>query len=277
VWYNIYKETQFGKTEAIMNYIERINMLKKERKITNQDLAQMTDIPLGTLSKMLAGYSFSPKLSYIVSIATAFNVSIDYLISGTEENNNNYTLTDEEIKHIEKLRALPERSRALVEVVMDKEFEMIAETERKAAASEESSKKAKVLRTLPEGFERKEIPLFDLPVSAGPGEFLGTDSAARDSIKINVTSATSTASYAVRVHGNSMEPKYKNGDTLIVEECNSVEYGELGIFVLDGDGYFKRFEGDRLVSLNPDYGDILLNQFNEAVCCGRVLGKLKKR
>ena len=227
-----------------MNYIERINKLKKERKITNQDLAVMTDIPLGTLSKMLAGYSFSPKLSYIVSIATAFNVSIDYLVSGTEENNNNYTLTDDEIKHIEKLRALPERSRALIEVVMDKEFEMIDHTKEADAASNEAPTRAKVLRTLPEGFERKEIPLFELPVSAGPGEFLGADTDVRDSIKINVTSATSTASYAVRVHGNSMEPKYRNGDTLIVEECNSVEYGELGIFVLDGDGYFKKFEGD---------------------------------
>lgn len=260
-----------------MNYIERINKLKKERKITNQDLAVMTEIPLGTLSKMLAGYSYSPKLSYIVAIATAFNVSIDYLISGAEENNNNYTLTEDEIKHIEKLRALPERSRALVEVIMDKEFEMITEAESEITANSDVSKKAKVLRTLPEGFERREIPLFDLPVSAGPGEFLGTDSDARDSIKINVTSATSTASFAVRVNGNSMEPKYRNGDTLIVEECNSVEYGELGIFVLDGNGYFKKYAGDRLVSLNPDYGDILLNQFNSAICCGKVLGKLKKR
>lgn len=263
--------------EAAMNYIERINMLKKERKITNQDLAAMTDIPLGTLSKMLAGYSYSPKLSYIVSIATAFNVSIDYLVSGAEENTNNYTLTDDEIKHVEKLRALSDRSRALVEVIMDKELEMNAETERAEVESKAAPTRAKLLRTLPEGFERKEIPLFDLPVSAGPGEFLGTDSNARDTIKININSATATASYAVRVHGNSMEPKYRNGDTLIVEECNAVEYGELGIFVLDGDGYFKRFEGDRLVSLNPDYGDILLNQFNEAVCCGRVLGKLKRR
>ena len=69
-----------------MTYIERIHMLNKERKITNQDLAAMTDIPLGTLSKMLAGYSYSPKLSYIVSIATAFNVSIDYLLGRTPEN-----------------------------------------------------------------------------------------------------------------------------------------------------------------------------------------------
>ena len=260
-----------------MDYIERINKLKKERKITNAELSARTEIPLGTLSKMLAGYSDSPKLSYIVAIATVFNVSIDYIISGTEENTNNYTLTEDEIKHVEKLRALPERSRALVEVIMYKEFEMLSETEAKIEEKKDSPKGAKILRTLPEGFERRDIPLFDLPVSAGPGEFLGTDTNTRDSIKINVTAATATASYAVRVHGNSMEPKYKNGDTLIVEECNSVEYGELGIFVLDGDGYFKKYAGDRLVSLNPDYGDILLNQFSEAVCCGRVLGKLKKR
>ena len=53
--------------------------------------------------------------------------------------------------------------------------------------------------------------------------------------------------------------------------------GELGIFVLDGNGYFKKFGGDRLISLNEDYGDILLNGYSEIVCCGKVVGKLKKR
>lgn len=261
-----------------MNYIDRINMLKKERKLTNPDLSALTDIPLGTLTKMLAGYAESPKLSYIVAIATVFNVSLDYLVSGIEENNNNYTLTNEEIKLIERYRDLSDHSRELVRIVVGKEYELVDEAELRAADRiKPVPQKAKILRTLPEGFERREIPLFDLPVSAGPGEFLGSDSASSESIRINVTSATSTAAFAVKVNGDSMEPKFKSGDILLVEEASSVEYGELGIFVLDGDGYFKKFGGDRLISLNPEYGDILLDQFDEAICCGKVLGKMKKR
>ncbi len=257
-----------------MNYIDRINMLKKERKMTNPDLSALTEIPLGTLTKMLAGYSESPKLSYIVSIATVFNVSLDYLIGGIEENHNNYTLEPSEIKLIERYRSLSDHSRELVRLVVNKEYELCEENEIEEKVKV-VPKKAEILRKLPEGFERREIPLYDLPVSAGVGEFLDGDSS--ESIKINVTSSVATAAFAVKVNGDSMEPKFKSGDILLVEEANSVEYGELGIFVLDGQGYFKKFAGDRLLSLNPEYGDILLNQFSESTCCGRVLGKMKRR
>ena len=71
--------------------------------------------------------------------------------------------------------------------------------------------------------------------------------------------------------------KFRDGDIVLVEDTDTVEVGELGIFVLDGNGYFKKFGGDRLISLNEDYGDILLHGYSEVVCCGRVVGKLKKR
>ena len=46
-------------------YIDRIKSLKAQKKITNDRLAELTGIPLGTLSKILAGMSDSPKLSNI--------------------------------------------------------------------------------------------------------------------------------------------------------------------------------------------------------------------
>ena len=50
-------------------YIDRIKQLKSEKKITNDQLSEMTGIPLGTLSKILAGISDSPKLSNIIARA----------------------------------------------------------------------------------------------------------------------------------------------------------------------------------------------------------------
>ena len=38
-----------------MDYIDRIKQLKSEKKITNDELSELTGIPLGTLSKILAG------------------------------------------------------------------------------------------------------------------------------------------------------------------------------------------------------------------------------
>ena len=125
------------------------------------------------------------------------------------------------------------------------------------------------------GLSRRSISLYDLPVSAGTGVYLfETEST---TINIPDNQETALADYALRIKGNSMEPKYRDGDILLVEECDSVEYGELGIFTLDGEGYFKKFGGDRLISLNPEYHDIMLKNFDEVACCGRVVGKLKRK
>ena len=63
-----------------MNYIERIKQIKNERKMTNDDLAERTGIAGGTLAKILAGISESPKLSNFVAICKALNCSVSDII-----------------------------------------------------------------------------------------------------------------------------------------------------------------------------------------------------
>ena len=108
-----------------MDYIDRIKKIKSERKITNDMLSDMTGIPLGTLSKILAGFSESPKLANIVAICEALGCSLDYIISGTPENNNNFTLEAGEIRLVENYRRLDEHGRELCALVMDKELQRV--------------------------------------------------------------------------------------------------------------------------------------------------------
>lgn len=264
-----------------MNYIDRIKEIKSERKITNDMLSEMTGIPLGTLSKILAGFSESPKLSNIVAICEALGCSLDYIISGTPENNNNFTLEAGEIRLVENYRKLDTHGRELCALVMDKELQRVtcsaygaAESHPKVLSSEEIYRRIAASKTTSQ-FGKRPIMLYDLPVSAGPGEFL--DAEAGEEIYIPANSRTAEADFALKISGNSMEPKYRNGDILLVEDCDSVEVGEPGIFLLDGNGYFKIFGGDRLISLNKSYGDIMLKDFQNVWCGGRVIGKLKRR
>lgn len=275
-----------------LNYIDRIKKIKSERKITNDRLSEMTGIPLGTLSKILAGMSDSPKLSNIMAICTALDSSLDYIVYGIEKNTNNFTLDSTEMKLIGKYRRLDTHGREMVGIVLDKELERIVSKEIEAGNAEnignaDSGKTTDGVYSTEEiqrriaaqqsksGVGRRTIPLYNLAVSAGTGVYLDDTQAAEISIPNNAR--TFDADYALRISGNSMEPKYHNGDILLVEECDSVEVGELGIFILDGDGYFKLFGGDRLISLNDDYGDILLKDFTEVHCTGRVIGKLRRR
>lgn len=262
-------------------YIDRIKQLKSEKKITNDALSEMTGIPLGTLSKILAGISDSPKLSNIVAICAALECSVDYILTGIPENTNNYTLTDREMTMIENYRKLDAHSRELVSMIISKESERVGENinnnERELRGGlirgGGSARGAAMKNAV--GVSRRRISLYDLPVSAGTGVYLTE----MESVDINIPDNpdTADADFALRIKGNSMEPKYRDGDVLLVEETDAVEYGELGIFILDGDGYFKKFGGDRLISLNPDYEPILLKNFEDIVCCGRVVGKLKRK
>lgn len=322
-------------------YLERIKKLKSTQKITNEKLSEMTGIPLGTLSKLLAGISDSPKLANIVAISQALGCSLDWMITGIPENTNNYTLTDEEIALIEDYRTLDQYGRILTAAVMEKERDRAAQQKaveslalheaargramkarrrprrssddlnaaaersyrykpmpkvpvfdvpeseaapvQPAAAARELSFPDGVRITPPEertsslpmGLRRRRIPMYDLPVSAGVGEFLSDST--RTEITIPDTPRTIEADYALCISGDSMEPRYHSGDVLLVQNAESVEEGELGIFVLDGSGYFKKYGGDCLISLNPQYAPIPLRDFASVSCCGKVVGKLKRK
>lgn len=41
------------------------------------------------------------------------------------------------------------------------------------------------------------------------------------------------------INVNSMEPVYHDGDTLLVEMTDSVEIGEIGIFLVNGESYLS--------------------------------------
>ena len=277
-----------------LTYIDRIKLLKSEKKITNDRLSELTGIPLGTLSKIMAGISDSPKLSNIIAICDALECSLDYIVSGKEDNHNNYTLTDAEIRFIEDYRKLDDHGRELLMLVADKEAERVeshsySDIRRPAGivvnpGYRAAGKSTSLIGSIKDrndsmykqnGFGKRAVVLYELPVSAGTGMFL--DGVGTSEIMIPDTAKTGDADYALRISGNSMEPKYHNGDILLVEETDMVEVGEAGIFILDGAGYFKIFGGDRLISLNPEYSDIPLRDFDQVSCCGKVVGKLKRK
>jgi repressor LexA len=261
-----------------MDYIDRIKQKKSEKKITNDKLSELTGIPLGTLSKIMAGISDSPKLANIVAIADVLGCSLDYLVNGTPDNENNFFLAPDEMDFIESYRKLDTHSKEVVKLVVSKEAERNISEPVKPTVRKPRENGAKILTGLNSGAStarKRSISLYDLAVSAGTGVYL--DDALAIDISIPDNDKTRNADFALRINGNSMEPKYHDGDIVLVEDTDSVEVGELGIFVLDGNGYFKVYGGDRLVSLNSDYGDIILHGYSEVVCCGRVVGKLKKR
>ena len=104
-------------------YIDRIKALKSQKKLTNELLSERSGIPLGTLSKLLAGMNESPKLSNIVAICNALECSVEYIVTGNPDNTNNYTLTSNEIELVESYRRLDRWGQELVTAVLEKASE----------------------------------------------------------------------------------------------------------------------------------------------------------
>ena len=244
-----------------MSFAERVTAIKNERGMTSEQLSRESGVPLGTLNKILAGITDEPKLSVALAIAGAFDCPIGRLLDGDEHFSD--TLNENERRVIGKYRRLDENGRELVETVMDKHLSQYGTCE--SAQGEEAAEEISMVT----------LPLYMLPVSAGMGVQL--DDCYCENIEVRATKASLGADYALRVYGNSMEPKFAEGDILLVRRQDRVDIGDLGIFIADGEGYFKRFIGEYLRSFNPAYADICIDNFAEFRCCGKVIGRMRRR
>ena len=239
-----------------MEWLEHIKQIKKDHGFTNETLAECSGISVGTLNKLLSGATADPKLSTLKALADAFHCTIDELLG--EEKEKSFSMPDELIKKYAELDA---DGIEAVSYIIGKEYARVLK------------ERASMPYSLDTPATRK-IKLYDTPASAGTGSYLFGDQYSE--ITIYTNSKTEDADFAVRVYGDSMMPRFENGDILLIEGADSVEHGELGIFSINGDSYFKKYGGDRLISLNPMYKDIKLRDSDRIICFGKVIGKLKK-
>ena len=120
----------------------------------------------------------------------------------------------------------------------------------------------------------RTLPVYLLPVSAGTGDFLDSDD--HDSIQVG-NEVPDTASFGVRIHGDSMEPRFVNGQIVWVQQTQDLNNGDIGVFYLDGNSYCKVLCNDQcgqsLVSLNSSkYNPIAISKDSDFRVFGRVVG-----
>jgi len=122
-----------------------------------------------------------------------------------------------------------------------------------------------------------QINVYNQPSAAGLGNYLDEPDFHIEQYPPSVI--PDGTDFGIIISGDSMEPKIHNGGTVFVKSRLSIEPGNIGIFVLNGQAYCKRLMVDRenqqirLVSLNPKYDDIIVGEFDELRTVGRVLGQ----
>ena len=134
------------------------------------------------------------------------------------------------------------------------------------------------------------MPVSELPVSAGLGAFL--EGEMFQQIQVPASSVPAGTEFGIYVSGDSMEPRYHDGQIVWVKRCEELECGDIGIFVYDDCGYLKKYDEHTpdksqaefltdsygvvhnqpvLVSLNTKYSPILISPEQRFEVVGKVL------
>lgn len=231
-----------------------INKIKKEKGLTNAQIAKMSGVTLSTLDKITAGINTNPKLDTLQAICKVLGCTLNDF---DDRHDSDFALTIEEQSLINKYRALDEFGQDTVNAVL--------ECENKRCISQQE------MRDYISDCNIIYLPLPIQPASAGTGEFADDETTEHIPVLRNVW--TQKADYALRVHGDSMEPDMHDGDLLLVRAQPAVEIGEIGIFIHCGERFVKIYRGEYLESLNDKYENITVEA--DTRCIGKAIGVLK--
>lgn len=214
-------------------WLDKLKLLKLQSGMTYRDISERTGIPLTTIEKLFSGRTQEPRFTMVTELARAMGGTLD---------DNGITRREQEL--LDKLRELDTDGLQRVSHTIE------CELERMRAC---------------------HMPYFklyyDLPVSAGTGEYLDDTTAGIVTLSDIPPMGTD---YILRVSGDSMEPEFYHGDFVYVSRCDDLSFGEVGIFAVRGSVYIKEYTREGLRSFNPAYKTIPPSR--DIRCLGRVLG-----
>lgn len=230
--------------------------IKERREALNMSRAELADI-IGVTSSAIANYEngiSSPKIELLYKLFEALKCDANYLYQDEMKEFTNETPSNDELIIIKKYRSLDSLDKKAIDVLLD-------------TLSKRQSEQAAEFIQLESPML---LPYYGRIVSAGTGQYV-FDDIPPEMIEVESNHINMQADFAVGVNGDSMEPTYKDGDVLLIKKQPSVNIGEIGIFMIDGEAFVKEFAGEFLKSHNDKYEDILVT--DQTICLGKVLGK----
>ncbi len=243
-----------------MNTGERIKKRRKELGLSADDLAERLGISRSTVYRYESGFIEKLPMDFLEPLSKALQTTPAYIMGWKKEDNTKGTTpspseVDPDMFVLYMYKKLDTEDRAEIRGEM-----------KQMLKSDKYSGDAPVPVTY-----LFSMPFYNIPVSAGTGEFLDSD----DYEMLDLTDEPPRgANFIVRVSGDSMEPTYHDGDKLFIKQQPNIEVGEIGIFMIDGNVYVKEFDSDGLISHNYKYDKIKFTEFENIRCYGKVVGKV---
>lgn len=166
---------------------------------------------------------------------------------------------------------LDDHGKGAVKAILNYESAAIMAEERQSADPDQPAFRAKKRS---DGFV--EYRVYDQPAAAGFGNYLDDPAYHIEQYPANIV--PNGTEFCIKISGNSMAPDIRDGSTVFVCNRGSILPGQIGIFVLNGEAYCKKLVVDlemgqvKLVSVNPDYPDRIIEECDDLRTVGLVLG-----
>lgn len=241
---------EITKQRNLEGYGLKIKKFRKDTGMTAEELAQALQVTVSSVRNWECGLS-RPDPEYLYRMFSVLNVDPNsfFGIKGVGS-----SLTEDEKDIIDLYRAMDGRGQS--------DYKAIGET----IVSQCHILKMKEYRG-----KIKKLPGRYMSAAAGSGGYWTSEDGAEDVFLYNRGKA-SEADEVIKVSGHSMEPVYHDQDRILIKHCTDVEVGQVYVFALREMGLVIKEAGeDRLISLNPDYEDIIPS--DEGVeLIGRVIG-----
>lgn len=246
-----------------MDFTAKLDLLMKARGLSRRQFALQSGIPYTTIVNFYEKGAGGVKLSTLRKITAFFSVSLDYLTNSQIEDPDygkaaGFCVTCPEMQLLRKYRAISPHGRDLVNTVLQKQYAY------EQACGEQAP-------------SRKEQPLIDLrhywdAPSAGEGNPFSDGG--YDLLHVEDSPAARQADFALTVSGRSMEPRFLDGDIVLVKAQETYEIGDIVVFSKNEESYIKLAGRRCFESINPAFADIPLSEDDSFRCFGIVLGKL---
>lgn len=238
-----------------------IKTVRENEGLTQKDCVEKFGVTLRAWQSYEQGVS-EPRYELLCRIADEFKVSIDYLLGRKESGGtiiiDGSVMSTSEFN--EKFDKLPPEVQQSVKQLMEY---LLATAAERGQITDISDMQEKI-----EYITKKYSCLL---TSAGVGEWLDDENI--EEREFPATPEVIAADIIIPVKGDSMEPEISDGDKLCVKLCDDIEVGEIGVFILNGNGYVKKRRDGYWESVNPEYDDIYVSKTDTYKFVGRVIGK----
>lgn len=240
-----------------MNINKRLFQILDQKGIKSTELAGYLNIRKSVISNWKTRGT-NPPSELIVPICEFLKIDVIFFLTG--KNNPNLSLPFKEDYFIKNYLSLSAEEKLY--------FKDIMHAFLKLDAFKSPNSKTETFNS-PQ--EIREINYYYRTASAGTGQII-FDAPPSKTIAIPNIPSYKNVNYAIGVNGDSMEPLYYDGDTVLVEITDQIYDNTIGIFYVNGECYIKLYKDHKLISANKKYPDIPLTE--DSRCLGKVIDVL---